>query len=455
MSLLSIDDVTEGRKTYNLQKTELNFTDSNGEYGDKFKDMLAQDLNAKTSESTLVIDDYLKTSEKEWASRYRDAKLGRARSPGRQDDRPSRPSSMHSRHNSSGSDYAASFAGSTADEFLLGENYVRPSILKRWLATRIFDWPIYSIFLALGQIIAANSYQIVLLTDSAMKGGQMGQTEKLYIIGGIYIIASCLWWIVFRTTTPRYVLSIPFLFYGAAFLFVGLAPFFPGNTGKDWARNVATGLYATASASGSLYFALNFGDEGGAPIKSWVYRATLVQGIQQIYVVALFYWGHVITENIQQPGQAKPSITDQPIIAAIACPIAAFLFVVGVLLFTSLPAYYRQTPGSIPRLYHSLLRRRLILWLFVSVVLQNYFLSAPYGRNWAYLWSSTYAPKWAIVILAVVFFIGVWALVLLVFARLSKTHSWILPMFAFGLLAPRWVSHRCRRILRYSLTFLL
>jgi alpha-1,3-glucan synthase len=144
------------------------------------------------------------------------------------------------------------------DEFLLGENYVRPSILKRWLQIRILDWPIYCILLALGQIMAANSYQIVLLT-----GGSGADTAtKLYVVGGIYIIASCLWWVLFRTMTPRYVTSAPFGLYGLAFIIVGLAPFIAPGGGRLWARNIATGMYATASASGSLYFALNFGDEG-------------------------------------------------------------------------------------------------------------------------------------------------------------------------------------------------
>lgn len=270
VSLLSLDDVTLGRKDYNLQKVELNFTDSSGEYHNKFNAMLQQKLNAKSSESSLVIDDYLKISEKEWAARYRDAKLGRSRDPspapaglsghGRSS---SAAPSLGSGRNSS-SDDAASYTGSVMDEFLLGENYVRPTLLKRWLQTRIFDWPIYSVFLAIGQIIAANSYQIVLLTDSG-SGSNSDQAEKIYIIGGIYIVASCLWWTLFRTMKPRYVMSLPFAFYGLAFLLVGLAPFIAsaGNgLGRDWARNVATGLYATASASGSLFFALNFGDEG-------------------------------------------------------------------------------------------------------------------------------------------------------------------------------------------------
>lgn len=76
------------------------------------------------------------------------------------------------------------------------------------------------------------------------------------------MIASVVWWTLFRTMKPRYVMSLPFGFYGLAFLLVGLAPFVPIGVGRDWARNVATGLYAFASASGSLYFALNFGDEG-------------------------------------------------------------------------------------------------------------------------------------------------------------------------------------------------
>lgn len=41
-------------------------------------------------------------------------------------------------------------------------------------------------------------------------------------------------------------------------------------------------------------------------------------------------------------------------------------------------------------------------------------------------------------VLSLVFFVGVWVAILVVFARLSKDHSWILPIFAVGLGAPRW-----------------
>ena len=71
------------------------------------------------------------------------------------------------------------------------------------------------------------------------------------------------------------------------------------------------------------------------------------------------------------------------------------------------------------------------------VVLQNFWLSAPYGRNWSYLWSGA-IPTWQVVVLIAFFFIGVWAAFLLVLGILSRKHSWILPLFATGLGAPRW-----------------
>ncbi len=85
---------------------------------------------------------------------------------------------------------------------------------------------------------------------------------------------------VFRTFKSVYVLSIPFVFYGLAFFFVGLAPLVKGFSGRGWVQNVATGCYATASSSGSIFFALNFGDQGGAPVTSWVFRACVIQGTQ-------------------------------------------------------------------------------------------------------------------------------------------------------------------------------
>lgn len=50
--------------------------------------------------------------------------------------------------------------------------------------------------------------------------------------------------------------------YGSAFLLVGLAGPIDNSTTQTWLQNVGTGLYSFASSSGSIFFALNFGDEG-------------------------------------------------------------------------------------------------------------------------------------------------------------------------------------------------
>ena len=55
---------------------------------------------------------------------------------------------------------------------------------------------------------------------------------------------------------------MPFIFYGLAFFLVGMVPYASGTGSKAWIQYVATGFYAVASASGSLFFVLNFGSEG-------------------------------------------------------------------------------------------------------------------------------------------------------------------------------------------------
>jgi alpha-1,3-glucan synthase len=130
-------------------------------------------------------------------------------------------------------------------------------ILDRYAQMKIGDWPAYTLLLAVGQIISANSYQVTLLT------GTVGQAaSKLYVVASIYLATSICWWLLFRRVKSVYCLSTPFLFYGLAFFLLGMAPFAKTVSGRGWVQNVATGLYATASSSGSLFFAMNFGDEG-------------------------------------------------------------------------------------------------------------------------------------------------------------------------------------------------
>ncbi|KAH1300828.1 hypothetical protein KXX11_004803 [Aspergillus fumigatus] len=435
-SVLSVDSVVGDKKDFKLQKVDPFFTDSHGEYARLFEKSL-ENLNAANSETQLCIEEFLVKSEKEWFDKFRDAKLGRLNSPAPSVFRGKRgPSPVDSYY---GDDASSRMSpddeqSQEDDEFLLGKDYVPPTGLRKWMQLRIGDWPVYSLLLGLGQIIAANSYQITLLT------GEVGQTaEKLYGIATTYLITSILWWFVFRYFKSIVCLSVPWFFYGLAFLLIGLAHFDHNEFSRGWIQNVASGFYATASSSGSIFFALNFGDESGAPVKEWVFRACVIQGTQQAYVIALWYWGSTLTKASSQGLlTAETNIANTWKMTAICVPITVFLWCVGLLMFFGLPNYYRQSPGKVPSFYRSVFRRKIVIWNFAVVIIQNFFLSAPYGRNWNFLWSSAHAKTWQIVILCIVFFGFVWAGFLFVLSHLSKKHSWILPVFACGLGAPRW-----------------
>ncbi|KAL4966950.1 alpha-1,3-glucan synthase Ags1 [Aspergillus stella-maris] len=436
-SVLSLDSVVGGKKDFKLQKVDPFFTDSNGEYYGHFEKSLEK-LNGSNSESQLCIEEFLIKSEREWFDKFRDARLGRTK--------PLTPSVFRDKHNHSPDESlyineTNSRQGSHSqpetedDEFLLGKDYVPPTGLKKWMQVKIGDWPVYTIFLALGQIIAANSYQITLLT------GEVGQTaEKLYGIATTYAITSACWWLVFRYFKSVVCLSTPWFLYGIAFLLIGSAHFEADSFTRGWIQNVGSGFYAAASSSGSIFFALNFGDEGGAPVKKWIFRACVIQGIQQVYVIALWYWGSTLTQASSEGLlTADNQISNTWKMSAICYPIAMLLWGIGLLLIFGLPNYYRQTPGKVPSFYRSLFRRKIVLWNFVAVILTNFWLSAPYGRNWSFLWTSAHAEKWQIVILCVFFFGVLWCFFLYLVSQFSKQHSWFLPVFACGLGAPRFI----------------
>ncbi|KAF2715738.1 glycosyltransferase family 5 protein [Pleomassaria siparia CBS 279.74] len=423
-SILSLKSVVGDEKNYRMQNVEPFFTDSQGIYTKQF-DRLLGSLNGKTSTNQLCIEEFITKSEKNWFGRFYDAKLGIKSPVGKTTSLGSDTSTV-----SSGSGSRTSFQ--STDEFGLGQNYTPPRGFKKFVQYKIRDWPVYSFLLALGQILAANSYQITLLS------GEIGQTAtKLYIVASIYLAASIIWWTMFRLVQSRYVIALPFVFYGLAFFILGMAPYGRTVDARGWIQNVATGLYALASGSGSLFFALNFGSEGGTASHTWVFRACVVQGTQQIYVTVLWYWGNYLSD-ISTTGQNPTGFASSPYITAVTTPVAVLLALIAIALFLGLPDFYRSAPGSVPSFYQSLRRRKIILWFFIVVIIQNYFLSAPYGRNWRYLWNSNLVPAWGIAILVIVFFIGVWAALFALFQRLSIEHSWILPIFAIGLGAPRW-----------------
>ncbi|KAK4692298.1 hypothetical protein P7C71_g4875, partial [Lecanoromycetidae sp. Uapishka_2] len=416
VTALSASEIKEEKPDNVLQNVMPFFSDPNKEYETMFKQKLRK-LNGKNSEDQLCIEEYLLKSEKSWFGKRRIAELSKIS----QGNGPEKPPTEKAQERP------------PDDGFGLAKDHKPPSGLERLLRRKFGDWPFYSFLLAFGQIIAANSYQITLLN------GTMGESaNKLYIIVSIYLATSLGWWLLYRRLQTVYVVSLPFFFYGLALFLVAMSPFGSNAGGKAWIQNVATGFYATASSSGALYFAVNFADEGGAPVTTFVYRACMIQGTQQIYVVALWYWGAALAKAAGTPSVVANLSTYPNIIVPLCVLVACLMWSVGVVLLLGLPKYYRQAPGHIPSFYTSLFRRKIIVWFFIVVIIQNYWLSAPYGRNWLFLWSSHAAPAWQIALLVLLFFIIIWTIFLYIFSRLSKSHSWILPVFAMGLGAPRW-----------------
>ena len=435
-SLLSMNSIVGEKTNFKLQQVDPFFTDSNGDFARAFEKRL-EDLKGSNSESVNCIEEFLVKSEKQWFNTFRDVKLGRnvnIYSSRNSILTTSRPTSVAGSIHGSNADAESQPDFNNLDEFLLGKDYKPPTGLRKWMQLRVGDWPVYAFFMGFGQIIAANSYQITLLT------GEIGQTaSKLYSVASIYLVTSIMWWVFFRRFQSRLCLSLPFLFYGLAFLLIGTAHYGPSMGSRGWIQNVGTGMYAVASSSGSIFFALNFGDEGGAQVKAWVFRACVIQGTQQIYVVALWYWGSYLNRRtVTELVATVNPISDTWKITAITLPVAFTLWGIGLIMWFGLPIYYRQAPGKMPSFYKSIARRKIVLWFFVTVLVQNFFLSAPYGRNWSFLFSSSHAATWQILLLVVIFFVGVWAGLLWLFGMLSKSHSWILPLFAIGLGAPRW-----------------
>ncbi|KAL8886169.1 MAG: hypothetical protein Q9215_006085 [Flavoplaca cf. flavocitrina] len=429
----SYGTVLQGKLDYALQNVEPFFNDPTGLYYKAFNSEL-KDLTSKNSEDALCIENFLVMSEKDWFKRLHKVKMGKRASKARADSIFQIP---QSRQGSAVSIFnenveSAAVPDNSAEQYLLREQYKPPTGLRKLLLRRARTWPFYSFLLAFGQIIAANSYQVTLIS------GQVGQSaNKLYAIASIYLVTSVLWWTLFRTLRSIYVLSLPFGFYGLAFLLLGVAPYVTGLS-RTWMQNVATGLYSTASSSGAFYFALNFGSEGSVPVATWGFRACVIQGTQQIYVTVLWLWGNHLTRLNAQGVAAFTWQTYRPVLTGVSIPIAVMMWVIGIVLFLGLPDYYRQQPGQVPSFYASIIHRKVILWFFIAVILQNYFLSAPFGRNWQYLWSSQHAPTYSIILLVLAFFILIWALILLLLSRASVHHSWIIPIAAIGLGSPRW-----------------
>lgn len=175
--------------------------------------------------------------------------------------------------------------------------------------------------------------------------------------------------------------------------------------------------------------------------------------LADLTVSALWFWGYTL--NGQDPTKYQPPQA----ILYVVWPLAAVSLFFSWLLFAGLPEYYRQIPPYVPNFFKTLVRRKLVIWFLVSEILRSYWLSGPYGRNWQFLWSAIEIPLWSIVVMIAIFFIGIWGLLMGILISMSihfphsstrrsnslinsseyaKIHSWLLPVFAVGLGAPRW-----------------
>lgn len=147
-------------------------------------------------------------------------------------------------------------------------------------------------------MLAATSFQITLL------GGQSSQTNlQLYVLGGVFLASSIVWYFLFRMKPSVYVLSAPWVFFAIAFFLIGLPSVVHKLSSAHVAlSSAATWAYAIASAAAFCFFGLNFGEEAGAATEVWMLRACIVQGSQQVWVAALWYWGYnldtVAADNI-------------------------------------------------------------------------------------------------------------------------------------------------------------
>ena len=361
------------------------FTDEDGTLGEVFSIQLKK-LNAKTSVGRLCIDTVIKKAEKSYYSIACQERL-------------------------------ESTIKRTSSSIML--------LFQTFCQHRLGNWSVYCILLGLGQLLSATSFQLVLLT-----GGWTSTDFDFTIIGIVFILGTITWWFIYRHTPSVIVVTIPFVFYGISLLLVGL-PF--SGTSLVIAKRMAVWIYAFASGSGSLFFALNFGEEAGVDMASWIFRAGAFEGLRQIWTVGLWYFLQTLpaisSEEVMQIG---PSFLVS-ILTFLGC---AILITIGIVLFIGLPSCYHHAPPSIPSFIRSFAGRRLALWFLISEFIKSYWLSGPYGRNWQFLWRQP-IPSYFIFLL-VLAFMGVWILLMFMFKRQSRIHAWILPVFAAGLLSPRW-----------------
>ena len=95
-----------------------------------------------------------------------------------------------------------------------------------------------------------------------LSGHNWQDDVRLYALGGIFLVASAFWYILFKLKPAVYALSAPWVFFGTAFFLIGL-PYVSNalNPPHGVLFSIASWCYATASAAAFIFFSLNFGEE--------------------------------------------------------------------------------------------------------------------------------------------------------------------------------------------------
>lgn len=215
----------------------------------------------KNSEHELSIEKFLMKSEEAFFGKVRKDKLSSAASirSSQRDSIWGTPSpSLYSRPDSPNPQgfSMAEYDGPLQHDAGLPE-VVPMTRLQIALAREIGGWPLYTIIIGLGQMISATSFQITLLT-----GRNWEDNLQLYVLGGVFLAASFVWYPLFRLKPSVYILSFPWIFFGLAFFMIGLPSIATAIVPAHRAlANAATWCYAIASAASFAFFGLNFGEE--------------------------------------------------------------------------------------------------------------------------------------------------------------------------------------------------
>lgn len=192
--------------------------------------------------------------------------------------------------------------------------------------------------------------------------------------------------------------------------------------------------YTFSSASGFLYFSLNFGEEVSSSTQISIQRSSILQGFRQLVIGIVFFFNYIATIWYWSSPLGSKAPFSVSIVSFLLCIICSFC---TYFLHFGLPDCYSSSSPSIPYFWRSLMNRNLTKWFLLSESLSAFWLGNFYGRTWRFLWIQPLSP-WIIFILVFFFFVIVWGLLLYLFQYWSKTHSWIMCIFAVGLISPKW-----------------